>query len=157
GKSDLANGTKKTGGSMKRLLLCQALMVNLLLVAACSRDPEQLVASGKKYLAEGKYKEAALEFRAAINAVPGLATAHFELGLTYIAMGQPGNAYQELERAASLDPSDIEAQLKYGNLALISRKFDAARSAAGAVLKRDSKSVRAHILRGNSYAGMIQL
>jgi hypothetical protein len=45
-----------------------------------------------------------LQFRAAINSLPGYAPAHFQLGLALQRKGNKQEAAQEFKTAAALDP-----------------------------------------------------
>src|SRR5438552_705464 len=104
----------------------RAVMYSLLIAcfaAACSRNPDAIIASGKKYLAEEKYNEAIIEFKNAANTNPQMAEAHYQLGVTYILVGAFREAAESLARAVSINPNHVAAQLKYGNLLLLQQKF----------------------------------
>ncbi len=134
-----------------------ALSVVLTLAWGCSKDPQKLVASGKAYLAEQKYKEAAIQFKSAINANPQYADAHYQLGLTYLHTQQPLEAAQEFTKVALLDPNNLDAQLKAGNLLLMEKKFSEAREKADLVLAREPNNITGIILLGNTHAGIVGL
>src|SRR5262245_28394613 len=139
-----------------KAFFCSVLMGSLGL-AACSRSADQLVASGKTYLDQGKYNEAILELKNAVNKNPQLAEAHYQLGLAYVATGQMANVRQEFGRAASLQCTHVRAELKNVNRLLLDRKFDDERTAAQGILNREPQNVRAQILMGNSYSGIVQI
>jgi Tfp pilus assembly protein PilF len=52
-------------------------------LSACSRDPQvaarEYLASGDAYVARGQLKEAIIEYRNAVNAMPSLEAAHYKL------------------------------------------------------------------------------
>src|SRR5437762_1210030 len=114
----------------RRDMVGQIILAFVLVLVGCSRDPNALLESGKKYLAEGKYNEAAIELRSAINLNPQLAEAHYNLALVYLGVGQLGDANQALEKTISLQPHNMAAQLKHGNLQLLNRNFAEARATA---------------------------
>src|SRR5215831_14856900 len=87
------------------------LLFMILFLAGCSKSPEQLIKNGQKYMSEGKYSEAALEFRNAVKNDPKSADAHYQLAIVFAAMSQlPGSA-DELTKVLSLQPNHIDAQL----------------------------------------------
>src|SRR5881409_107483 len=132
-------------------------ILSVVLYAACSRDPQHILARGTKFVASGKYTEAVIELKNAVKVAPGLAEAHYQLGLAYAGLGQLGDSRREFETAVQLNPGNKWAQLYYGNFQLLDRKFEDARSRAELILKDDRSQVEALILLGNSYAGIISL
>ena len=62
-------------------------VVVAMLAVACSADPEEkkmsLVESGRKYFAEGQFKEAVIQFRRAIQIDPEFAEAHYRLAQAF--------------------------------------------------------------------------
>ena len=65
---------------MKRYCAIVLLTSILLSGSGCSRDPQvrraKFVASGNRYFDQGKFAEAAIEFRSALQADPTSADAH---------------------------------------------------------------------------------
>src|SRR5687768_11706414 len=143
--------------SMKRAIPRLMLLVSLFAPIACSRDPQEMIDSGKQYLAERRFSEAALEFRTALNANPQLAEAHYQLALAFAGQGQIAEAAAELRKTISINPGHQEGQLKVGNIFILERNFAEARNTAEQLLKQDSTNLRAQILLGNSYAGIFPL
>lgn len=125
--------------------------------AACSKDPKEFLDSGKKYFAEQKYSEAAIQLRNAINIDPQMAEAHYQLGQVYIRLGQPRDAAQEFKTVALLDPGNLDAQVKAGNLLLLDHQFAEALEKARLVLGREPGSLHAALLLGNIQAGIVQI
>src|SRR5215471_13790042 len=74
------------------------------LVSACSRDPEKAkrraTVSGDAYFKNGKYPEAIVEYRKALQYDPRFGEAHLKLSRADIAAGDRPNGYKELHRAA---------------------------------------------------------
>lgn len=67
------------------------------------RDPLSLNAQltlGAVYRAASRHDRALGEFRRALETSPGLSRAHFQLGVTFVAMGRLDDAIHELEIAA---------------------------------------------------------
>src|SRR5687767_4973147 len=127
---------------MKMKLLAALLMVGL---AACSKDPEitkrEAMKSGDDYAAQGKDREAIIEYRNAIQADPRFGEARLKLADIYLRADEPQNAFREYIRAADLMPDNLVAQLKAGHLHLLGGDFEEARSRADKALAADPKSV----------------
>src|SRR5580698_11324547 len=142
-----------------RFTRCKALVLltlGFVFFSACSTDPNvrklQYVNSGKKYFDKGKYQEAIVEFRNAIEIDPKVAAAHYQLARTYLTLKNPGAAFGELQQTVARDPKNLNAQLELASLLVAGRKFDQAQSAANVVLKADPNNARAHALLGESLA-----
>src|SRR5262245_49190631 len=119
-----------------KIYVCRTLIVVLLVGSACSRDPRAITETGTKYLAEQTYTEAAIEFRNAIKLNPNLFDAHAGLALAFLGLGDLPDAGAAFARAISLQPDNMEQQLRYGNVLLLQGKFDQAREAAQLVLTK---------------------
>lgn len=100
----------------------------LALLAACNRDPnvrkQKYFDSGQKYFADGKYREAEIQFRNAIQLDSRYAQAYYQLSQTYLRLGDSYRAFQELNRAVELDPSNYRAQTDLANLLTAARNPD---------------------------------
>src|SRR5579885_616593 len=101
-----------------------ALAVSLLVfLTACSRDPKEVakryVETGNKYYDKGKYKEASIMYRRALQRDMRNAQAHYRLGLTEVKTGEVINALRSLQRASELDPNNTDALAKLGELYLV--------------------------------------
>ena len=107
-----------------RLLFVLTLTLGLL--AGCSRDPnvrkQKYLESGERYFEKAKYREAAIQYSNAIQVDPRFAEAHYRLGLTYLRLGEPNRAYQELQRTIELEPANYPARVDVANM-LIAAKF----------------------------------
>ena len=114
------------------------LALTLAFNAGCNRDPnvrkQKYLDSGKRYEAEGKYREATLQFFNALKVDKNFADAHFELGKTYEKQGLPNQAYSELQQTVSLAPNNIAARLELAHLLLGGHQPDLAADQAKAVL-----------------------
>ena len=115
---------------------------------------QKYVASGDEYARKNLREEAVIQYRNAIKTRPDWSEPHYKLAQTYQAGGDPVNVYGEYARAADLDPSNVDAQIRAGTLLLVSGEFAAAQTRAELALKADPKSVAAHILLGNAHAGL---
>ena len=135
---------------------CAGLVLALAVLAACSRDPAKykaaFLAGGEKLAREGKYQEAILQFRNAIEIDPRFAAAHHQLALVYIKLKSPQLAYRELLTTVQLDSGNVDAQLELTALFISAHKYDDAQKAAEKVIASDPRNARAHAMLGEKYA-----
>jgi tetratricopeptide (TPR) repeat protein len=132
----------------------------LLLIAAacfggCSSDPNQrklrLVESGVRYFSNGKYKEATIQFRNAIQIDPKFAAAHYQLARAYLAEGNSQAAYREFNQTIGLDPANADAKMNAAKLLIGSRQFTEAQTLAQTVIRTDPRNAEAHAILGQKY------
>ena len=116
----------------------------------CSRSPQSYVDRGNRYYSEGKYEEAALNYRNSIERNPNFAEAHYRLALTEQKQEDPVNAYGELQRAISIAPDRDDIRVELADLALRSYNsspqkaqmlYDTVTNAAQYLLKKNPNSV----------------
>ncbi len=88
------------------------------MLLGCNRDPkvlrEKCVASGNQYFQRGKYRQASILYRRALQFDPKYAEAHYRLGITQIALGQYADAVESLQRAWDLNPANEDAAVRLG-------------------------------------------
>ncbi len=60
--------------------------------------------SGKRLLTAGDLEGAISQFKSAIQALPGYAPAHFQLGLALQRKGEKAESAREFQKARELDP-----------------------------------------------------
>jgi tetratricopeptide (TPR) repeat protein len=135
-------------------------LILLLFLSACSRDPQKRKAayltSGSKYMAAGKYQEAVIQFRNAIEIDPRFAAAHYRLAQAYGKLQAPQQTYRELLATVELEPGNADAQLQLAAFFLAAGKYDEAQKAAEKVLAADPRNAKAHAVLGEMY-GMRQM
>jgi cellulose synthase operon protein C len=109
---------------LRLLLACFLLAV----LAACTRDPnvrkQKYFDSGEKYFAEGKYREAAIQYSNAIQIDSRFAQAHYQLSQAYLKLGDSNRAFQELSRTIELSPDNYPALTDLSNLLVTVRNPD---------------------------------
>jgi tetratricopeptide (TPR) repeat protein len=109
-----------------RLALSSFLLAVLL--TGCSRDPnvrkQKYFDSGEKYLAQGNYREAAIQFANAVQIDSRFAQAHYELSQAYLKLGDTNRAFQELTRTVELAPDNYRAHADLANLLVTVRNPD---------------------------------
>jgi tetratricopeptide (TPR) repeat protein len=101
------------------LRLCLICLLTAAL-ASCNRDPnlrkQKYFESGQKYYAQAKYNEARIQYSNAVQVDPRFADAHYELGRTFLRLGNGGRAYQEFTRTVEVNPADYRAHTELANL-----------------------------------------
>jgi tetratricopeptide (TPR) repeat protein len=135
----------------RRGVLCAGLLlVAFTLLTGCHTDPnvkkQKYLESGKRYSAEGKYREAAIQFSNAVKIDKSYADAHYELAQAYEHLGQFGAAYGELGRTVELQPTNYKARIDLGNLLLAGGKIDDAEAQANAVIAAQPDNPDGHAL-----------
>src|SRR6266850_6096161 len=80
--------------------LCAALLVS------CNRNPEiakkKYLENGNRYFDRGKYREASIMYRNAIQKDAKFGEAYYRLAVTEWKLGRLGNSVRPLERAVGL-------------------------------------------------------
>lgn len=96
--------------------MVRRLIIYLLLTmfaVSCTRDPNVLkrkyVESGNKYFDNGKYKEASLMYRKALQKDMRFGEAYYRLALADLKLGLFQEAVRALRRATELDPGNSDA------------------------------------------------
>src|SRR5579871_3693234 len=106
---------------LKRVPLLSVIPL-LFLLAACNTDPKaasrKYVDNGNKYFNRGKYKEASIMYRRALNKDARYGEAWYRLGLTNMQLGIPLEAARSFSRARELDPANTDAVVKLADIEL---------------------------------------
>ena len=109
----------------------------------CSRDPnvrkQKYLESGDRYFAKGKYREAAIQYSNAVQVDPRFAAAHYQLGETFLKLGDRYHAFPELSRTVELAPDNYRAHIDLANL------LSAARNPDGSANQDYLKQARVHL------------
>jgi tetratricopeptide (TPR) repeat protein len=119
------------------------------LLAGCHTDPNvrkrKYLASGERYSAEGKYREAAIQYQNSLKADKDFPDAHYALGKAYMHIGAFTAAYREFSRTVELQPKNVQARLDLANLLLAGGQVDKAEEQAKAVqaLQQDNADLHA--------------
>jgi tetratricopeptide (TPR) repeat protein len=97
------------------------LILTFVFLAACGDSEsakKRLLETGNKYFDSGKFKEASIVYRKAIQRDPRYGEAYFRLGLTEAKQGRYGDALRAFRRASELQPENDEAHSNLGDLIL---------------------------------------
>jgi|SRR6185436_2655751 len=101
----------------------RALLVSLLLTTACSPSASSWNRKGFELAQAGRYADAVAAYGKAVEINPGLADAHYNMGLNYLRLRHPDQAAACFRKALDLQPGDVEASrgLTLANRALANR------------------------------------
>jgi Tfp pilus assembly protein PilF len=147
-QSGLKRGTE--AGKSRVALGIVALFLSLALLSGCFRDPNvrkhKYLESGERYSAQGKDREAAIQFSNALKIDKNFADAHYALAKTDLHMGAFSAAYGELLRTVDLQPANYKARLELGDMLLAGGKVDAAQTQADATVAAEPNNADAHAL-----------
>ncbi len=136
--------------NQRRYVSLAMLLTVVLLLAGCRGNPEvrkqRYFESGRRFSAEGKYKEASIQFLNALKVDGDYSDAHYLLAQAYEHMGQFVSASDELERTIASQPGNLPAHLDLGNLMLANDRISAAQEQANTVLAAQADNAGAHAL-----------
>ena len=127
------------------------------MLAACDGDPRvasrKYLESGNRYFSRAKYKEASLLYRRALKKDGRYAEAWYQLGLTNDQLGDYAEARKDFARAMDLDPGNVGAVVRLGDLDLL---FYAADQKTNKALLLDLKDLTRRLLKRDkkSYDGL---
>ena len=140
--------------SLLRLALVIAAIAMFL--TACSRDPnvrkQKYFESGQRYYDKGKYREAVIQFRNAVDVDQTFGAAHYQLAQTYSKLQDWSHAYYELSRTVDLQPDNFKAHADLANLLIASGGTDELKQAqehTDLLLEKQPNSADTHIAVAN--------
>lgn len=126
----------------------------LVACAGCGGDKskklEKFLSSGKQYAEQGKFAEAAIQFKNVIQLDPKNAEGHYRLGVVSLKLGKFQEAYRTFAEAVHLDPENRDARVQLANLYLLSRQSEEAAESAKILLEKDEKDWHAWVILGNA-------
>ena len=126
-----------------------SLVALALSLESCSRrapKSTQLANGDRIFQSYGKYNEAILQYRSAIQRDPKLAKAHFQLAKAYLATRGLQAAFKEVQTTVDLDPGNVEAQLQYASMLLMAKKYDDAQTVVAKTPCGRSQEMPGHAL-----------
>src|SRR5437016_669611 len=107
---------------MRRFCMTRVSAYVVVLVLAgttsCLRSPQYFVERGNRLMAEGKYEDAILQYRKAIQKDSNFGEAHLGLGKALLRQGNGGEAYYAFLRANQLLPQRDDVQIQLGDVAV---------------------------------------
>ena len=118
---------------------------------SCDRSPEAKLAKhvkrGDAYVKEEKFREAAIEYRNAVKAVPKDPAAHWKLAKASLEAKDIRTGFAELQKTVELDPNNFEALGKLGEIYVMAGKKDEATQIADNLVKSRPNDPQGYILQ----------
>jgi exosortase C (VPDSG-CTERM-specific) len=116
--------------------------------AGCSKQAriDRHLARAIRDVQAEKYDEAEIEYLIVLRAAPRNPVATRQLGLLYDTEGRPPQAFALLQKAAELEPANLDVRLKMGLMYLAAHKTKEAREAAAQVLQKQPQNEQALLL-----------
>ena len=124
---------------------------------SCVRSPAGYLAKGNQFFEQGKFADASLNYRKAIQLDAKLGEAYYRLALSSVKEKKPADVLPNLTRAAQLSPKDSAIQEALGDLLLSLYLQDSSRPKAWyeqlsglsrSFLESNPRSVQGHRIEG---------
>lgn len=103
---------------MKRVVCACIFAVIVAASFGCGVSKQSYLAKGNELFAAGKYDDASLNYRKAIQKDPAFGEAYYRLGLTALKLEKGRIAYDSLLRATQLLPANEDAKQKFADVCL---------------------------------------
>src|SRR6266481_4659310 len=99
------------------------LLLFVILAASCSRDPkvqaQRYLQNGNKFFDKGKFKEASIMYRRALQKDLRFGEAYYRLALADLKLASYGDAARALRRSVELQPNNADAASKLADIFLV--------------------------------------
>src|SRR6187402_3954542 len=139
------------------LALCNILGFVSVFLLSCSEAPSERASRherrGDEYAQGEKFREAVIEYRNAVRAMPDNAAIQWKLARTASQTGELAIASTALSRVVELDPSHFEAQWSLGDLYLAAGRSDEAAKIADKLLSARPQHPAGYLLRASVALG----
>src|ERR1022692_2274269 len=139
---------------MKRVVCVCIFVASLAASSGCGVTKQGYLAKGNALFAAGKYDDASLNYRKAIQRDPNFGEAYYRLGLTAVKLDQGKLAYNTLLRAVQLLPANRDAKERLADVCL---SFYLADPSHPQALYTQIAKLSDELLskNGNSYEGLL--
>jgi tetratricopeptide (TPR) repeat protein len=137
--------------------LRKAAIAACMVLAACGRSSQKYLQKGDLYFGLGKFSDASIQYRKALQADPRSGKAYYQLGLSELKEKRYAQAHAALEQAVALLPENENAVRALAQLCLTSylgdyrrpkELYDEIKSLSDRMLARDANSFEGLRLRG---------
>jgi tetratricopeptide (TPR) repeat protein len=96
-------------------------------MGGCGRTASHYLSLGAKQYEAGKYDDAIINYRKAIQKNTNMADAYYGLGRTLLKQQKPREAFAALEKAVQLAPDNLDAKRLFADLTLTAYMSDSRR------------------------------
>jgi tetratricopeptide (TPR) repeat protein len=139
------------------LLVLAACFAFVIALGGCASDEDRLaefMERGDAYAENDEFEEAIIEFKNVLQIDPNHAAAHEALSLAYLEVNKPREAFWEMSETVRLDPTNVDARLRYGTISSAIGEFALAREQAEAVLEIEPDHAQGYALRAQAREGL---
>jgi len=91
----------------------------LMLLASCRQSPQEYVAKGNSFFSAGKYEDAIINYKKAIQRDPKFGEGYYRLGLVQLKTGKSRDAYAALSTASALLPDRTDVKVTLADFLLL--------------------------------------
>src|SRR5215471_772845 len=132
--------------------------VSVLFEGGCTRTAQDYLRSGNKFFEAGKYEDAEIQYRKALQKNANFGEAYYRIGLVKIEQHNGAEAYQPLFRAVQLMPDSDDAKTKLADVSFAlyvvapthpKAAYDQVESLADQLLAKDRNSFEGLRLKGS--------
>ena len=130
-------------------ILTAGILLCIFLAVSCSSQEEKKAKfynKGKKLFEQGDLVRARLELKNALQIDPKYAEAYYMMGKLELEDKNPQKAFSYFSKAVELDETLLDAQVALGNLYLMARQIDNARSKSTYVLEKQPDHQKGRLL-----------
>src|SRR5580704_1945319 len=103
----------------RAIFLILPLVVSAGVMVSCRQSPEQYVAKGNNFFTAGKYEDAIINYKKAIQRDPKFGDGYYRLGLAELKTGKGRDAYSALNSASILLPDRADVKVTLADLLLL--------------------------------------
>ena len=156
--------TQKYAKRLRRLLIVALVVIHaMFLVSSCTdkeakrkAKKEEHYQKGLAFVKEGRYNEAIIEFKNAIQQDPNFANAYYQLGLAQLEQEQLSQGYGNLIKAVELDKNNIDARIRVAELyfsqGVREGDYSKAEVEIRDILELDPNNAKAYIIRARIFS-----
>jgi tetratricopeptide (TPR) repeat protein len=127
--------------------------IALAFAVACGAEQSRLEAHLERasaYREEGRYTEAVLEYKNALQIDPNRAAAHYGLARSYRGLNQVSDTLWELQETARLDPGHLQARIELAELLRVTGDLEQALQRADEAIALAADDASARLLRAQA-------
>lgn len=139
---------------MNRVVCVCILVASMAAFSGCGMTKQGYLAKGNALFAAGKYDDASLNYRKAIQKDLNFGEAYYRLGLTALKLNQTPMALEAFLHAVQLMPGNVDAKERFGDVCL---SFYLADRSHPQALYTQITNISSELLskNGNSYEGLM--
>jgi tetratricopeptide (TPR) repeat protein len=114
----------------RTIFLTLPLVLSTGIMVSCRQSPQQYVAKGNTFFTVGKYEDAIINYKKAIQRDPKFGEGYYRLGLAELRTGKNRDAYAALNTASTLLPDRADVKVTLADFLLLAYFGDKNRPAA---------------------------